>query len=89
MRECQDVNITGCQIVNARNRGILIRGSTLVRIADCTFQGRPDDKTFKGAVRVDGGSSRVMIANSFLGKGSEGDLVLPPDTGSSSGNISL
>jgi hypothetical protein len=85
--DCDTVNVTGCQIVNARARGILVKKSSVVRIADCTIRGRSEDKAYRAAITVDGRSSKVMVLNNFLGKGSDGDLLLPKEAGMASGNM--
>src|SRR5262245_36594207 len=41
--DCQNVSITGLQIVNARVRGIELENCSVVRIADCTIRGAADD----------------------------------------------
>ena len=41
------------------------------------------------AVSVDAGSRRVLVVNNFLGKGSDGDLHLPREAGSASGNVTV
>lgn len=84
---CEAVNVTGCQIINARTCGIDLRRSHFVRIADCTIRGRENDTSYRLAIRVEGGCSKVMIVNNFLGKGSEGDLRLPLSVGPASGNM--
>jgi parallel beta-helix repeat protein len=87
IRDCHNVNVTGCQIVNARERGIALSGSSVVRVADCTIRGRADDKTYRAAVAVDKGCTHVMIVNNFLGRGSDGELRLPVETGTVAGNV--
>src|SRR5262249_38630709 len=69
IRDSHHVNLTGCQIIHARRRGISVRGCAVLRIADCTIRGRPEDKLYRAAVRVDLASTQVMIVNNFLGKG--------------------
>jgi hypothetical protein len=41
------------------------------------------------AVSVDAGSRRVLVVNNFLAKGSDGDLQVPREAGSASGNITV
>ncbi len=87
IRGCENVNVVGAQIVNARVRGITLESSTLVRIADCTIRGKADDATYRAALAVDEKCSHVMVLNNFLGRGSEGDFTLPMARGTASGNI--
>ncbi len=86
---CHTVSLTGCQILNARRRGLLVRGCSVVRVADCTIRGRPEDRTYKLAVAVDRASRHVMVVNNFLGKGTDGDLELPGEAGRAGGNMAL
>jgi polygalacturonase len=89
IRDCRDVSVTGCQILNARQRGITLAGSAVVRIADCTIRGRPADPTYRGALGLDRASSQVMVVNNFLGRGSDGDLDVPREVGSATGNVAV
>ncbi len=86
---CDTVNVTGCQILQARVRGILVKKSAVVRLADCTIRGREGEKTYRAAVAVDGASRQVLVVDNFLGKGSEGDLLLPKGAGAARGNVRL
>ena len=61
IRDCENVNVTGCQVVHARGHGVLVRGSMVVGIADCTLRGRAEDKGYHSAVKVDGASKAVMV----------------------------
>ncbi len=86
---CQNISITGCQILNARNQGIRVERSSVVRIADCTIRGRANDKSYQAAIWTDGKSAPLLVANNFLGRGTSGDFELPRDAGHASGNIIL
>jgi polygalacturonase len=87
--DCQNVNMTGCQIINARTTGVAVRGSSVVRVADCTIRGGADDKTYRAAVSVDRASTHVMVVNNFLGKGADGELKIPKEVGVASGNVTV
>lgn len=83
----RNVNVTGCQFLGVRRRGVWVRSSSVVRVADCTI--RPGEKamTYRSAIEVDPRSDHVMVVNNFLAKGSEGDLLLPGNAGTASGNV--
>lgn len=85
--DCENISIIGCQVIGARRQGIVIRDSSVVRVSDCTIRPRQDDRTYQLAVRVEGRSSRVMIHNNFLARGSDGELVLPQDAGIAAANV--
>jgi polygalacturonase len=89
LEDCENVNMTGCQIINARIRGIAVRRCQVLRIADSTIRGRKDDPGYRQAISVDQGSSQVMVTNNFLGKGKEGDLELPQTAGVAAGNVTI
>jgi parallel beta-helix repeat protein len=84
---CSNVSLIGCQLLGVRRRGLDVRGSSLIRIAGSTVQARPEDKTFRAAIRVDDRSRQVMVVNNFLGKGSDGELIMPEGAGNASGNV--
>lgn len=87
--DCENVNVTGCQIINARRRGITIRGGAVVRIADCTMRARKNDAGYRAAIHADAAARHIMVVNNFLSKGSEGDVILPKESGTHSGNVSV
>ena len=87
LRGCQNVNITGIQILGARGRGIALESCSVVRVADSTIRGTPDDKAYRAAVTVDGQCANVMIVNNFLGRGSDGEFTLPAARGTATGNV--
>ncbi|MCI0637572.1 MAG: right-handed parallel beta-helix repeat-containing protein [Gemmataceae bacterium] len=89
MRDCQDVNVTGVQILNARTSGILLDNCTTARVADCTIRGPADDASFRRALNVGANCRQVMVTNNFFGNGSEAVLPLPPNTGVESGNVMI
>ena len=89
VRDCENVSLTGCQVIGARGRAVAVHHSTAVRVADCTLRGRAADKGYRAAVTVDRASSRVMVVNNFLGRGSDGDLQMPKASGVAAGNVTL
>ncbi len=87
---CENVSVTGCQILGARVRGVWVKESRAVRVADCTVRPRKDDAGYKVAVEADGGSAPLLVVNNFLAKGSGGDLRLAPGDGrQASGNLTV
>ena len=88
VRECRNVTLSGCQIVNARMRGIAIHGSSVVRVSDSTIRGGSGNDGYRMAIEADPTSTELMVVNNFLGKGSEGDLRLPRGA-ASHGNVTL
>ncbi|MGE3805260.1 MAG: right-handed parallel beta-helix repeat-containing protein [Gemmataceae bacterium] len=82
---CENVNVTGCQLIDARQRGIFLRGCSVVRVADCTVRGAD----LKASIEADAACRHLMVTNNFLTRGTGGDLVLPAKAGTSSGNITL
>ena len=83
------MDVNGCQIINARVRGIELIDSSLIRVANCTIRGRANDKSYRAAVTANGNCARVMVVNSFLGRGSDGDFQLPAKVGTASGNVTI
>ncbi len=86
---CRNVSLTGTQIIGARVRGVLVKGSTAVRVADCTIRPREGDATYRRAVEADGESRQVLVVNNFLAKGSDGELHLPEGAGQATGNLTV
>jgi polygalacturonase len=85
---CENVSVTGCQVLGARLRGVVVRDSAVVRVSDCTV--RPGDgKGFRASLSVDGKCRQVLVTNNFLARGSDGEFRLPDGAGSASGNVTL
>lgn len=89
VRDCENVSFSGCQVINARTVGLQLRGSSVVRIADCTIRGRAGDRTYAAPFSVDRACSRLLLTNNFLERGTAGEVPLPAAQGSASGNVWL
>jgi polygalacturonase len=87
--DCENVTVTGCQILNARQRGILMERSKVVRVADCTIRGRPGDATYRLAMEIAPGCSQIMATHNFLGKGSDGAWRRPENAGMFTDNVEV
>lgn len=83
----QEISVTGCHLLGVRQRGVWVRGSSLVRLADCTIRPADGARAYRSAVAVDAQSNRVLLVNNFLGKGSEGAWLLPKAAGTEAGNL--
>lgn len=89
LEECSQVNLTSCQVIGARVRGVHVRNSSMVRIADSTVRPREGDRTYRAAVSVDAKSTSVMVVNNFVSKGTDGVVQLPEGAGQASGNMEV
>ncbi len=85
LSECENVNRTGCQIIDPRSRGIRARNCKVVRIADCTIRG----EKFKLAVEVDGKCRNVLVSNGMFNRGTRGAVYLPKGSGQEQGGLTL
>jgi len=68
-------------VLGARVRGIVIRSSRVVRVADCTIRPREGDETYRGAIDLDDPIGPLLVVNNFLARGSEGKLRIPSQSG--------
>jgi hypothetical protein len=89
VRDCENVNITGVQLIGARGRGIAVENSSLIRIADCTIRGSAGDAGYRAALAVDERCTDLMVCNNHLGRGSDGEFQLPRQRGTALNNISV
>ena len=89
VRNCENVHITGCQLINARQRGLHLIGSRTVMIQANTIRGRAGDDAYRLAILADAQCRRVMAVNNFLDPGRMGAVQLPEGTGQASGNVEL
>jgi polygalacturonase len=86
---CQNVNVSGCQVLGARTRGIDVRQGSAVRISDSIIRPRQGDASYRAAVRVDDKAQAVMVTGCLVGKGGDGDVLLPKGVGVASGNLTV
>jgi len=85
------VSLDTCQVLGARTRGILVKGSSVVRVAGCTIRPRPGDAGYRAAVSVDAACRQVLVVDNFVARGSDGDvlLALPEAAYRAGGNLTL
>ena len=86
---CENANVTGCQVLGARRRGVAVRDSAVVRVADCTIRPGEGGAGFRAALGVEGNSRYLMVTNNFLARGGDGPFRLPDGAGVASGNVEL
>ena len=70
------MSLDTCQVLGARTRGILVKGSSVVRVAGCTIRPRPGDAGYRAAVSVDAACRQVLVVDNFVARGSDGDVLL-------------
>ncbi len=87
--DSENVSVTGCQIINARVRGIQVNNCSTLRVADCTIRGKEKDAAYRAAVTVDNKSKRIMVSNCFLARGEDGALLMPKEAGVQVNNMIL
>ena len=65
LRNCGEISMTGCQIINPENIGVLLENSYNCRVSNCTILDKRSPQTMKRAIKVIGGSNNV-IANNII-----------------------
>ena len=86
---CHNVNVTGCQVINARTRGLLVKGGEVIRVSGCTIRGKAGDDGYRAAIEVSEEARAMMVTQNFLHKGKDGDLKMERKSGVAEGNIAM
>ena len=63
LRHCREVNMTGCQILNPQNIGVLLENGRNCRVSNCTILDRREPKIMREAIKVVGGDNNVIADN--------------------------
>ena len=63
LRDCSEVNMTGCQILNPGNVGVLLENARNCRVSNCVILDRREPRIMKEAIRVIGGSNNQILDN--------------------------
>jgi hypothetical protein len=58
-------------------------------VADCTIRGPAEAKGYRAAITVDDRCGAAMVANCFLGRGGDGDIVDATKKAVVTGNVAL
>ncbi len=87
LRDCTDVAVSDCQILDPDFRGIEVLNSTRTRIANNTIADRRDPPEMIHAIRVDAASTRTLLTNNILQGATDGNLLNYDLTGKAFGNL--
>jgi parallel beta-helix repeat protein len=63
LRNCGEVNMTGCQILDPQNIGVLLENSHNCRVSNCTILDRREPITMQETIKLIGGSNNAIMDN--------------------------
>jgi len=63
LRNCSEINMTGCQILNPQNIGVLLENVRNCRVSNCTILDSREPKIIQKAIKVVGGDNNVIADN--------------------------
>ena len=63
LRDCSEVNMTGCQILNPQNIGVLLENGCNCRVSNCIILDRRKPKIMQEAIKVVGGNNNRISDN--------------------------
>ncbi len=84
--ECRNVTLTACQILAPRFRGIYVRDSSNVQIANCLVTAGEAPVSLVAGVEIAGNSKAVVVRGNLIAAGSKGAVVGAPEAVSASEN---
>lgn len=87
LRDCTDVAVSDCQILDPDFRGVEVTGCVRTRITNNTIADRREPAEMVHAIRVDAASSGSLVAGNILHGAAEKNAVVADTTGSVSGNL--
>ncbi len=62
-RDCSEINMTGCQILNPQNIGVLLESAHNCRVSNCIILDRRKPKIMQEAIKVVGGDNNIIADN--------------------------
>ncbi len=62
-RNCSEINMTGCQILNPKNIGVLLESAHNCRVSNCIILDRRKPKIMQEAIKVVAGSNNIIADN--------------------------
>jgi parallel beta-helix repeat protein len=66
LRDCSEINISGCQILNPQNIGVLLENVRNCRVSNCIILDKREPKIMQEAVKMVGGDNNVISDNLVL-----------------------
>ncbi len=63
LKNCSEINMTGCQILNPRNVGVLLDNTRNCKVSNCIILDRREPQIMRQAVKVIGGRDNVISDN--------------------------
>jgi parallel beta-helix repeat protein len=63
LRNCGEINMTGCQVLDPKKIGVLLENSHNCRVSNCTILDRREPRIMQEAVKLVGGSNNVIADN--------------------------
>ncbi len=85
--QSSEVAVVGCQVFNPAVRGLDLVDVRHCRVSNCTVLDRREPAGMREAIRLGGRSSRNLVNDNLVSTGTEGSLVIAPDSAAVSGNI--
>lgn len=90
--DSSEVQLTGCQVLDPRYRGIDLRNVRQLRVSDCTILDRRTDVSMREPLRIitsEGAGTTNVIQNNLLGRGTRGGATIEPGSCQALGNVTL
>lgn len=73
--ESRNVTMTGCQVLAPRFRGVYIRDSANVQVANCLVTAEEDPAPLVAGIEIAGKSKAVMVRDNLVASGRNGTVV--------------
>jgi len=73
--DSRNVSLTGCQVLAPRFRGVYVRDSVNVQVANCLVTAAKDPVTLVAGIEIAGNSKAVLVQNNLVAPGLEGAVV--------------
>jgi hypothetical protein len=81
LRDCREVSVSSCQILDPEHRGIHLHNGTRCRISDNTIADRREKPTMLAAIQVTGAGKDNVVQNNTVSQGAKAAIDCDPALG--------
>jgi len=75
LKECSDISVRGCQIINPEFRGIEVVNCSNLKISDCLVNEKESFSRMLAGIEISGSCPGTVVKNNSFGRGKKGDII--------------
>jgi polygalacturonase len=75
LRDCSDISVRGCQVINPEFRGVEVVNCSNLKISDCLVNEQESFTRMLAGIEITGSCPGTIIKNNSIGRGKKGDIL--------------